>query len=294
MQAASVDTSLRARADELASGAIWLHSIELFPDLVVKGVKPPKTLRKERAAILETIDLRGRTVLDVGSWNGYFSFEAKRLGAGRVIASDSYAWKHPHIRGRETFELARACLNLDVEAVEIDPTELPGPIQPTEIVLFLGVFYHLIDPIDVLGRVCKLAKDVLVLETHEDLQHVNKPAMAFYPRSELNQDHTNWWAPNPECMYELLIANGFTHIVYQRHPISDCRGVYHAFRTPELAAAYLRRPIDNRTLFDLGTPAGKSRIFRRYPTSAGARLAVRNAFDAVISSLLWRLRIRRP
>jgi len=283
---------LRARANELVTAVPWLHSIRLFPDLVVKGVKPPETLEAERQRILETIDIKGRTVLDVGSWNGYFSFEAKRLGAARVIASDSYTWKHPAWRGRETFELSRACLGLDIEAVEIDPTEMPGPLEPTEVVLFLGVFYHLFDPIDVLDRVASLAKDVLVVETHEDLQWVDKPAMAFYPGSELNQDNTNWWATNPECMIELLKAKGFTKIVYQVHPFSDCRGIYHAFRTPELAAAYLKRPIDNRTLFDLGTAEARAKIYGRYPAPYGARLAIKQAAKAVMASIKWRLGIR--
>lgn len=284
---------LRAQAREMAAAVYWHHSIQLFPDFTVKGGKSSETLELERTRILELIELGNRSVLDIGSWNGYFAFEAKRLGAAEVVASDSYTWRNADLRGRETFELARACLGLDVRAVEIDPTELPGALRPVDVVLFLGVFYHLFDPIDVLDRVAKLAKDVLVLETHEDLQYVGKPAMAFYPRAELNQDDTNWWAPNPECMFELLKAKGFATVLYQTHPLSDCRGIYHAFRSPELAASYLKRKADNRTLFDLGTPEGRSKIFGRYPAPHGARFAAQQAVAAMISSIKWRLGIRR-
>jgi len=50
-----------------------------------------------------------------------------------------------------------------------------------DIVLFLGVFYHLLDPIDALRRLAEVTNEVLVLETHLDLQDVNRPAMVFYP-----------------------------------------------------------------------------------------------------------------
>src|SRR5687768_13077826 len=108
------EQALRERAKELAS-IHWHHSIRLFPDLLMKGSKSESLLEAERAAILGPLDLGGRAVLDIGSWNGYFAFEAKRAGATRVIASDSLCWNIPVFRGRETFDLARECLGLDIE-----------------------------------------------------------------------------------------------------------------------------------------------------------------------------------
>src|SRR3712207_2145195 len=106
------EAALRRRADELSS-VYWHHSIQLFPDLVTSGAKTPDLLAAECARILGPLDLRGRSVLDVGTWNGHFAFEAARRGAARVTGSDSFCWRLPALRGRETFELARACLGLE-------------------------------------------------------------------------------------------------------------------------------------------------------------------------------------
>ena len=146
------EAALRRRADELSS-VPWHHSIRLFPDLVTRGAKTPEFLSAECGCVLGPLDLRGRSVLDIGTWNGHFAFEAAQRGAADVTATDSYCWRRPDFRGRETFDLARSCLGLDdrVHAVEIDPTELPGPLQPFDVVLFLGVFYHLYQPVDEIG-----------------------------------------------------------------------------------------------------------------------------------------------
>ena len=243
-------------------------------DRIVFGQPAAEVLAAERVAILELVELSGRSVLDIGTWNGYFAFEAKRAGASRVIATDSYVWRVPWFRGRETFELARECLGIDVEAREIDPTELPGEIAPADVVLFLGVFYHLIDPITVLQKVAALASDLLVIETHQDLLNIPRPAMVFYPGTTLNNDSTNWWGPNPQCVTELLATVGFEHVFYQRHPMARMRGIYHAFRSGEVARTYLRRPADNETLFDLGSAAGRNAIFAR---ESFLHVALRNA-----------------
>jgi tRNA (mo5U34)-methyltransferase len=258
------EDALRDRINELTQ-VTWHHTLQLLPDLVVQGLKSAEVLAAERAAILGLVELAGRSVLDIGTWNGYFAFEAKRAGAKRVIATDSYVWRVPWFRGRETFELARECLGVDVEAREIDPTELPGDLAPADVVLFLGVFYHLIDPIMVLQKVAALASDLLVIETHQDLLNVPRPAMVFYPGTTLNNDSTNWWGPNPQCVTELLATVGFEHVFYQRHPAARARGIYHAFRSAETARAYLRRPADNQTLFDLGSTAGRCAVFASEP-----------------------------
>ena len=70
--------------------------------------------------------------------------------------------------------------------------------------LFLGVFYHLFDPIDGLRRAASLAQEVLVVETHTDLGEIERPAMVMYPGRELANDPTNWWGPNNACVVALL------------------------------------------------------------------------------------------
>jgi len=66
---------LRERAKDL-SQVHWHHTLRLLPDLVVEGAKSAALLEAERAAILGTVDITGCSVVDVGTWNGYFAFEA--------------------------------------------------------------------------------------------------------------------------------------------------------------------------------------------------------------------------
>src|SRR5262245_36578224 len=62
----------------------WWHSIDLGDGVTTPGFKSPETLAGELDAIGLPTDLTGRSVLDVGGWDGWFAFEAERRGAGRV------------------------------------------------------------------------------------------------------------------------------------------------------------------------------------------------------------------
>lgn len=256
---------IRQRYEDLKD-IYWHHTIQLLPDLIVRGGKTAADLELEKKILIDIVDLQDKSVLEICSWTGYHAFESKKAGARKVVATDSMAWVSEAWRGREAFELARDALGLDVEAVEIDPTELPGPLEAADVVLFLGVFYHMHDPVLILKKVEALTKDLLIIETHQDLQELNRPAMAFYPRDTLQGDSTNWWGPNPECMAELLESVGFSYILYQEGNAGGTRGYYHAFRTSEIAQKYLTTTVDNRKIFDLSSADGKLRIYGKSPT----------------------------
>ncbi len=212
----------------------WHHSIDLGGGIVTPGGKSLAICNAEAGLIFDRINLKGCTVLDVGAWNGVFSFEAKRRGAGRVLATDSYCWSHPYIRGRETFEIARSVLGIDVDAREIDAAELsPDTVGEFDFVLYLGVFYHRYDAIEALARVARLAKHALIVETHLDLRHVDLPAMVFYPGSELANDTTNWWGPNEHCVRALLLGHGFKEVEMTAHPAGHSRAIFHAWQSTE-------------------------------------------------------------
>src|SRR5712671_1368325 len=127
----------------------WFHSIDLGNGIVTPGSKLPEIHAQEAAAFFDPIRMEGTSVVDVGAWNGFYSFEAKRRGAKRVLATDNFTWNHEVFRGRETFELARSALGLDVEMLDVDVPDLsPDKVGGTfDVVLFLGVLYHLFDPI---------------------------------------------------------------------------------------------------------------------------------------------------
>ena len=212
----------------------WHHSIDLGDGVVTPGGKSLAICNAEACLIFDRVDLSGRTVLDIGAWNGAFSFEAKRRGAARVLATDSYCWSHPHLRGRETFEIARSALGAEVDAREIDVADLSTEaVGEFDIVLYLGVFYHRYDAIEALAKAARLAKHALIVETHLELRDVDVPAIAFYPGSELANDPTNWWGPNEHCMKALLLGHGFKDIEMTAHPAGHNRAIFHAWRSTE-------------------------------------------------------------
>jgi tRNA (mo5U34)-methyltransferase len=240
-----MDVKLQARVAEFA----WHHSIDLGNGVVTPGGKSLAICNTEAGLIFDRVNLTGRTVLDIGAWNGVFSFEAKRRDAARVLATDSYCWSHPQLRGRETFEIARSALGVEVEAREIDVADLSvEAVGEFDVVLYLGVFYHRYDAIESLARVARLARHVLVVETHLELRDIDVPAMVFFPGSELANDSTNWWGPNEQCMKALLLGQGFSEVEVSAHPGGHNRAIFHAWRSTEartkpLAEEYRLKPL---------------------------------------------------
>jgi len=213
----------------------WFHSIDLGHGIISPGSKSLAIHRAEYSAFFDPVELSGRSVIDIGAWNGAYSFEAKRRGAARVLATDHYVWNHPVFRGRDGFELARSVLNADLEVRDIDIPDLsPDSVGTFDVVLLLGVFYHLLDPIAALQQVAKLAREVLIVETHTDALEINRPAMIMYPGAELGNDASNWWGPNPACMVALLKEFGFAKVDAAWSIKIGARSVYHAWRTDAL------------------------------------------------------------
>jgi tRNA (mo5U34)-methyltransferase len=210
----------------------WYHTIDLGGGVVTKGIDdtPLRLARLDLPA-----SLAGRTVLDIGAWDGFFSFEAERRGAARVVASDYYSWHGTGWGTKAGFELARAALGSRVEDLDIDVLDLsPERAGTFDVVLFLGVLYHLPNPLLALERVASVTRDLLVVETVVDMIGIGRPAVAFYPGRELNDDPTNWWAPNVPAMHGMLSAAGFEKIrtvtPMRGAPYRAARAVAHALR----------------------------------------------------------------
>jgi tRNA (mo5U34)-methyltransferase len=188
----------------------WYHTIDLGRGIVTRGVDDTP----QRLARLDfPSTLAGRTVLDIGAWDGFFSFEAERRHASRVVAADYYSWHGGGWGTKAGFELARAALQSKVEDVDLDVMDLsPDRIGTFDVVLFLGVLYHLRHPLLALERVASVTRQLLIVETVVDLVGLGRPALAFYPDRELNDDPTNWWGPNIEAMRAMLRSVGFADV----------------------------------------------------------------------------------
>jgi tRNA (mo5U34)-methyltransferase len=219
---------IRAEAEKI----VWWHTIDLGHGIVTKGIEPNT---KDRAATARIpADLHGKSVLDIGAWDGFFSFEAERRGASRVVAVDSFCWNGEGWGTKTGFDLARRALESRVEDRETEVLDLsPESVGVFDVVFFLGVLYHMRHPLLALERVASVTKELLILETQVDLSEQARPAMAFYPTNELNNDYTNWWGPNPAAVTAMLRDVGFSEVetVWQDQAVPT-RVAIHARRRP--------------------------------------------------------------
>ena len=130
-----------------------------------------------------------------------------------MLATDSYSWGGEGWGSKAGFELARTALGSTVDDKEIDVLDLsPDAVGVFDLVLFLGVLYHMRHPLLALERVAGVAGEQLILDTHADLLWQRRPAMAFYPNDELADDPTNWWGPNPAALIAMLRDVGFERV----------------------------------------------------------------------------------
>jgi tRNA (mo5U34)-methyltransferase len=229
---------LRREMIERAEKIKWYHAIDLGHYLTKGRFNPAQAIH--RYGIPD--NLTGLTVLDVGAWDGWFSFECERRGAHRVVASDSYAWGFGcpiDGDGQAGFNLAHSILESAVVPLIWDPASAPQLVcERFDVVLFLGVLYHLVNPLEALQHVASLVKPggLLIVETHIDceLDRLAFPAARFYPGSELCQDATNWWGPNTLAVLSWLKHVGMLEpAVYSKTaPVASlaesCRLVVHA------------------------------------------------------------------
>jgi len=206
--------TLRAEVDKIK----WWHPIDLGNDVVTPGidVTPARLVEIQMPA-----DLTGLSVLDVGAWDGFFSFEAERRGARRVLATDSFCWGGGGWGTKAGFDLARRALRSKVEDKWIQVLDLsPETVGEFDVVLFLGILYHMKHPLLALERIASVTKSHLIMQTQVDLMALDRPAIAFYPGTELNGDPTNWAGPNPAAVLAMLKTVGFSRVdvLFQSFP----------------------------------------------------------------------------
>jgi tRNA (mo5U34)-methyltransferase len=204
----------------------WFHRIDLGHGIVTPGVDD-SFFKLNHVHMPD--DLSGKTVLDIGAYDGFFSFEAERRGARHVLATDQYCWKSTGMGDGEGFKIAHEALHSRVEAKLIPVEEIsPEAVGVFDLVLFLGVLYHAPDPLRYLRIARSVCREMLILETHLDALDYSRPAMVFYPGATLNNDPSNFWGPNTLCVAEMLKEVGFNKLTFFP-PWHPNRVVVHAF-----------------------------------------------------------------
>jgi tRNA (mo5U34)-methyltransferase len=222
----------------------WWHSIDLGNGVTTNGFRSLEELTQQ-LKLLQLPDLQGKSVLDIGAWDGFFSFEAERRGARRVLALDHYVWsidlpehmkywqeckeqgiipeqfhKMPYwqpseLPGKRAYDTAHRTLNSKVETLVADFMEMElNEIGTFDIVLYLGVLYHMENPLEALKRVATVTKEVAIIETEAVVfpGYEHLAVCEFFESNELNADVSNWWAPNEKALVGMCRAAGFKRV----------------------------------------------------------------------------------
>jgi tRNA (mo5U34)-methyltransferase len=194
-----------ARSFLEAAPFVWYQRFQLAP-----GVYTPGERDVEQVLAMCGIpdDLTGLSVLDVGTTNGGFCFELERRGARRVVAVDILPPEH------FGFEELRGFLRSRVEFVQARIYELPALLSERfDIVLFLGVLYHLRHPLLALDSLRSLTAGEALIETEvadNELGSIARhPVSRFYRFGERAGDSTNWFAPTIACLLDWCASCGF-------------------------------------------------------------------------------------
>jgi tRNA (mo5U34)-methyltransferase len=181
-------------------------------------------------------DLRGRTVLDIGCNAGFYSIEMKRRGAARVVGIDSDEGYLAQAR------FAAEVCNVDIELRQMSVYEVGRLEEKFDIVLFMGVLYHLRHPLLALDLIREhVARDMLVFQsmlrgspagpqpkddyTFWETSIFDDPS---YPKMHFVEgcyagDPTNWWIPNEACVMGMLRSAGFTIEAHPEPEVFICR-----------------------------------------------------------------------
>src|SRR5215813_12279415 len=146
---------VRKWQQQLSEGG-WWHRFELPDGSVIQGVCEVSGMRERIGQFPIPSDLSGKRVLDIGAWDGWFSFEMERRGA-EVVAID--CWDNPR------FHEMRARLRSKVDYRRMNVYELsPERVGRFDIVLFFGVLYHLKHPLLALERVCSVTEGLAAVD----------------------------------------------------------------------------------------------------------------------------------
>ncbi len=185
----------------------WVHTIDLGHGLVTPGAWPPSRLILKA---LDELDFRGKKVLDIGCWDGLWSFEAERRGAAAVYATDSIS-QRPHCE-QPTFALAHQILESRVRYYpDLSVYRVPElGVRDFDVVLFCGVYYHLKDPLLALARLRQVMKDGAVLIVEGEVVHKrSRNAAEFFYRDDYHGDRSTWWIPTIRCLREWIQCSYF-------------------------------------------------------------------------------------
>ena len=217
----------------------WFHNMDLggvptAPDHFLGDY--PRVKFKGFAHALPP-DLEGRSVLDIGCNAGFYALEMKRRGAGRVLGIDS---------DEDYLAQARFAAEVsglpDLEFAKLDVYDVGALRERFDLVIFMGVFYHLRHPLLALDLIHEhVAGDLLLFQSMQRGSDEVAAVKADYPFTEEEvfdqpgwpklhfveheycRDWTNWFVPNAAGAQAMVRAAGFDIIQHAEEEVYLCR-----------------------------------------------------------------------
>ncbi len=180
-------------------------------------------------------DLTGKSVLDIGCNAGFYAIEMKRRGAERVLGIDT----EPMYLAQGRF--AAEVLGMEIEFREMSVYDLPQLQEKFDLVIFMGVLYHLRHPLLALDLIREhVARDLLLFQSMqrgnpelsavapdydfwetEIFEQPEFPRMYFIEECYAH-DPTNWWIPNRACVEAMLRSAGFKILQHPEEEVFLC------------------------------------------------------------------------
>jgi tRNA (mo5U34)-methyltransferase len=235
-----IDTALSAREIQQQVEALgpWFHNLDLNGVRTAPGhfLGDYPAVKWRRFADAIPADLSGRSVLDIGCNAGFYAMEMKRRGADRVVGLDSADDYLAQAR------FAAKVSGFDIEFRKMSVYDVGALGERFDIVIFMGVLYHLRHPLLALDLIHEHvaddlmlfqsmqrgSPDVLELEANYDFWNVDLFDEAAFPKMHFIErryadDPTNWWIPNRACVEAMLRSSGFAVIDHPEAEVYLCR-----------------------------------------------------------------------
>ena len=229
------EDQIRQRVAELGQ---WFHNLDLggVKTAPIHFLGDYPSVKWERFATAIPNDLTGKSVLDVGCNAGFYSIQMKRRGAERVVGIDT----DDHYLDQARF--AARVNGADIEFRKLSVYRVGELKEQFDLVLFMGVLYHLRHPLLALELLHEhVVGDLLVAQSmlrgspesidvppdfpfweNELFANENFPCMYFVEKRYAN-DPTNWWIPNRACFEAMLRSAGFEILDHPEDEVFICR-----------------------------------------------------------------------